>query len=577
MRTLTKTILLAGIILAVCHGLWGCKGGAVPELSGIRGPEVISEYETVEYWVPLVNVTGATFFWSWDPRDAGYLDEFYLPKTEFTASMATKDTPVKISVIVNDQQHEPVILTRDVTIRDKWWARTWGGGSTDYGNGIAVDGNGNSYITGSFRYTVDFNPGPGVDEHTSSGYVGIFLSKFDSNGVFQWAHTWDSNGYDSGRGIAVDGSSNVYITGNFYHTIDFDPGPGQDIHSSNGSGDIFLSKFDSNGEFQWTRTWGGYNYNRSVAIAVDGSGNVYTVGVFEDTVDFNPGPGVDEHGCNGDWDSFVSAFDANGEFLWARTWGGAGSDSAKGVAIDESGNAYITGGFRRTVDFDPGPGVDEHSSASLTSYDVFLSKFDSNGDFQWVRVWGENSHDIGIGVTIYESGSVYVTGLFYNTIDFDPGPGVDEHTSDGSRDTFLSKFDTYGEFQWARTWGGSCVDDGYGIAVDGSGNVYTVGRFQETVDFDPGNGVDEHISQKGDDIFLSMFDANGEFQWARTWGGAGYSESGNGVAIDVNGNVYTVGVFQKTVDFVPGHGVDEQTSHGDTDIFLCKFPPDWDW
>jgi len=464
-------------------------------------------------------------------------------------------------------------------VRKKGWARTWGGMGIDMGYAVAVDSSGSVYIAGNFSYTVDFDPGPGADQHTSKGAWDVFLSKIDLEGSFEWAGTWggtDYYFYDRGYGVAVDGSGNVYVTGEFYHTVDFDPGSGVDEHSSNGEADVFLSKFDSEGDFQWARTWGGTGYNdRGYGVAVDGSGSVYVTGEFLDTVDFDPGPGTDEHTSKGITDCFLSKFDSEGEFQWARTWGGVDWDQGYGVAVSGSGSVYVAGKFRYTVDFDPGSGVDEHTSNGWE--DVFLSKFDEEGGFQWARTWGGVDGEESYGVAVGGSGSVYVTGHFLYTVDFDPGPGVEEHTSNGGWDVFLSKIDSEGGFQWARTWGGTGYSDrGYGVAVSGTGSVYATGSFENTVDFDPGPEVEEHTSNGGYDVFLSKFDSEGEFQWARTWGGP-VGDGSQGVAVDGSGSVYVTGSFSDTVDFDPGPGVDEHTSNGNSDAFLSKFPPDGNW
>jgi hypothetical protein len=232
--------------------------------------------------------------------------------------------------------------------------------------------------------------------------------------------------------------------------------------------------------------------------------------VFRGTVDFDPGPGVDAHKSNGAGDIFLSKFNSNGEFQWARTWGGSYSDWSDGVAIYGNGNAYITGSFQDNVDFDPGSGVDEHTSNG--NYDIFLSKFDSTGEFQWARTWGGVDGDAGWGTTIDGNGNVYITGCFSDIVDFDPGPGINEHTSNGGYyDIFLSKFDSDGEFQWARTWGGVYKDTGYGVAIDGSGNAYVVGWFNYTADFDPGPSIDLHTSNGEWDAFLSKFPPDGNW------------------------------------------------------------------
>ena len=383
------------------------------------------------------------------------------------------------------------------------WARTWGGSSSDRGYGVATDDSGNVYVTGNFWSTVDFDP-DGGDPHTSNGDYDVFLSKFDSSGNFKWARTWGGTDWDKGFGVATDGSGNVYVTGYFKGTVDFDPGGG-DPHTSNGVDDVFLSKFDSSGNFEWARTWGGSSWDEGWGVAADGSGNVYVSGNFMGTVDFDPGGG-DPHTSNGSYDVFLSKFDLLGNFKQARAWGGPAWDIGWGVALDGSGNVYVTGYFEGTVDFDPGGG-DIHTSNGST--DVFLSKFDSSGNFKGARTWGGSLWDEARGVAADGSGNVYVTGFFGSTVDFDPGGG-DPHTSNGDLDAFLSKFDSSGNFDWARTWGGSIWDEGWGVTADGSGNVYVTGYFRETVDFAPtdppcNEDPDAHTAKGYQDVFLTKY------------------------------------------------------------------------
>ena len=383
---------------------------------------------------------------------------------------------------------------------DLWW---------DDGNGVATDSSGNVYVTGSFKKTVNFDPGDGSDLHSSNGEDDVFLSKFDSSGNFEWARTWGGPDYDLGYGVAADGLGNVYVTGYFQDTADFDPGGGTEDHTSIGTADAFLSKFNSSGNFVWVRTWeGSYNlHDRGFGVAGDSSGNVYVTIHFKGTVDFDPDP-VDEdlHTSNGARDVFLSKFDSSGSFIWARTWGGPGYDKSYGVAIDALDNVYITGYFEETVDFDPGGGTDNQTSNGF--YDVFLSKFDSSGNFKWARTWGGSSDDKGNGVAADGSGNVYVTGYFRNTVDFDP-EGGDPHTSNGHYDIFLSKFDLLGAYKWARTWGGPGYEQGYGVATDDSGNIYVTGCFEDTVDFIPGPNEGWLTSQGEEDEFLIKFLPNG--------------------------------------------------------------------
>ena len=400
------------------------------------------------------------------------------------------------------------------------WARSWGstGPTQNRGCGVTADDFGNAYVTGCFRGTIDFDPGPGVDEHEGSGVGEIFLSKFNPDGDFQWARTWGGiNGFfegDGGNAVSTDGSNSIYVTGGFGGNSDFDPGPDVDQHISNGNGDTFLSKFDMAGQFQWARTWGGSGSETGWGVDVDDLGNAYVTGDFWDKVDFDPGPGVDEHTSNGDYDIFLSKFDSNGVYEWGRTWGSPhddyfAEDYGYAVASDSSGGEYVTGGFGGIVDFDPGPGIDEHISTGET--DSFVSKFDTDGVFKWARTWGGKEDDYGLAVAPASTGDISISGCFSELVDFDPGPGSCLYLSYGKYDVYLSKFDTDGEFQWSRAWGGLADDIGQHIAVDGYGNSFINGDFGGTVDFDPGPGVDEHMADGYKDAFLSKFPPDGNW------------------------------------------------------------------
>jgi hypothetical protein len=455
------------------------------------------------------------------------------------------------------------------------WARTWGGLWVDYGYSVTVGSSGDEYVCGFFWDTIDFDPGYGADNHTSSGNEDAFLSKFDSFGNFVWVRTWGGTGNDRAYCVAVDGSGNVYVTGIFEGTVDFDPGAGTDTRSSNGDLDVFISRFDPSGNFAWARTWGGADADEGTGVAVANSEGICVTGYFSGTVDFDPGAAKDDHTSNGGGDVFLSAFDPLGNFKWARTWGGTSFELGHWLATDSSGSIYVTGYFGDTVDFDPSTDTDYHT-ASLCG--DFLSKFDLTGTFLWARTWGGDGLGEAIGIAVDGSGNVYVTGYFEGSVDFDPGAGVDNHTSvENSLSPFLSSFDPSGNFNWAVTWGGADWAEGLGVDADGLGNIYVTGDFSGTADFDPGAGIDNHKAHGFvEDVFLSKFDQSGNFMWARTWGGLG-SDYGNSVAAAASGDVYVTGSYQKTADFDPGAGTDNHTAEYLDDVFLSKFPPDGNW
>ncbi len=397
-----------------------------------------------------------------------------------------------------------------------------------------------------------------------------------------WARTWGGVGVDGAMGVAVDSLSNIYVTGTFEDVVDFDPNlAGTDEHISNGFHDIFLSKFDPLGNMIWARTWGGEKTDIGLGAAVDDADNAYLIGVFQDEVDFDPGPGTNVLESNGGSDIFLSKFDPSGSLIWVRTWGGDPVASVLWedeigceIVLDSSGSVYVTGGFRgEDVDFDPGPGSDLHDSVEYEGVyrtDAFLTKFDSAGSFIWAKSWGGSMYDIGIGATVDEYDNIYITGFFQPTagwfgVDFDPGPENDYHDTNGWSDAFLSKFDSEGNHLWARTWGGEGGDEfGFGVASDNLGDILVTGHFWGTVDFDPDEGTtDEHYSQGWWDAYLSRFNSDGAFIWAKTWGGT-EPDFSRSVSTDASGNIVTSGGFSGLhVDLDPGDGEDIYDSEGE--------------
>jgi hypothetical protein len=319
----------------------------------------------------------------------------------------------------------------------------FGGTSNDSGYSIAVDSSGNVYTTGFFEGTVDFDPGAGTTTLTSAGSADVFVSKLDSSGALVWAKSFGGASNDVGRSIAVDSSGNVYTTGFFEGTVDFDPGAGTSNLTSAGGADVFVSKLNSSGVLVWAKSFGGASLDVGISIAVDSSGNVYTTGYFQGTADFDPGAGTSNLTSAGDFDIFVSKLDSSGNFVWAKSFGAAAVDTGNSIAVDSSGNVYTTGIFAGTVDFDPGAGTTTLTSAG--SVDIFVSKLDSSGALVWAKGFGGASLDVGNSIAVDSSGNVYTSGYFNGTADFDPGAGTSTLTSAGGADIFVLKLTSSGE------------------------------------------------------------------------------------------------------------------------------------
>lgn len=319
-------------------------------------------------------------------------------------------------------------------------------------------------------------------------------------------------------------------------------------------------------KMDWAISSGGNDFDNSLSISVDANGNVYTVGQFLDTADFDPGPDTFNLVANGA-DAFIQKLDSNGNFAWAYSFGVYPTATASSsVSVDTFGNVYMCGVFAGNVDFDPGSGV---YNLSATGVDGFILKLSSDGDFEWAKsIEGAGSDNVW-KLANDKQGNVYVTGWFEGSCDFDPGSSVYTLISDGNADAFTLKLDALGQFVWAVKMGGANVVQGRAIDVDEHGNVYVVGRYRGSADFDPGSAVFQLTSEGQFDVFVLRLNSQGDFSWAKSMGGSGY-DIAEAFALDLLGNVYTVGGFSQIVDFDPGSSSYYLNSEGVLDIFVHK-------
>jgi hypothetical protein len=414
----------------------------------------------------------------------------------------------------------------------------------DYGAGIVVDSSGNSYVTGEFEGTSAF----GATTLTSAGINDIYVAKMDSGGNFLWAKRAGGTSYDRGRGIAVDSSGNTYITGYFQGTAEF----GATTLTSAGSSDTYIAKVDSGGNFLWAKRAGGTSGDEGHGIAVDSSGNAYVTGIFTGTAVF--GATTLTSTSVGGGDTYIAKVDSGGNFLWAKRAGGTSGNVGYGIAVDSSGNAYITGYFTGTAVF---------GATTLTSagqQDTYIAKVDSGGNFLWAKRAGGTNYNHNFSIVADSSSNAYITGYFKGTSVF----GATTLTSAGDVDVFIAKVDSGGNFLWAKRAGGTNQDSGWGIAVDSSGNAYITGYFNGTAVF----GATTLTSAGGSvDIFVAKVDSGGNFLWAKRAGGIS-GAGGNGIAVDSSGNAYVTGQFQGTAVF----GATTLTSAGGNDVFIWKVP-----
>lgn len=400
-----------------------------------------------------------------------------------------------------------------------------------------------------------------------------------------WAYTWGADKQDDQQeyayDVARDRFGGIYVTGNFANGAEFSGGQdpyGYDINSR-GESDIFLSKFNAQGEFQWATGIGGDGTDTGNAVATDSEGCILLTGSFQGEFDFNPHVShYDPHSAINGSDIFLIKYDKLGRQIWARTWGGYKKDEhGQGVAVDGSDNIYVTGYYGMTVDFDPGPRVENHTASG--SADVFISKFNPMGQFQWVRTFAGSSTAIGFGIAADDAGNVYTVGFFYGVqYDLSAGqkPGGYLASSNGNADAFLTKFNTDGGFEWARSWGGDESDYAYDIALTADGTTaYICGHFSDSVDFPSSlvrGGITTYTSNGARDAYICKIDSNGSFKWARTFGGTDRDQCMS-IAVDGHDNIYTTGFYSETVNFNPKGAPVVHTSNGVHDAFIAKYTP----
>lgn len=434
------------------------------------------------------------------------------------------------------------------------WAHKFGGEGRDSGNSITTDAEGNVYTTRYFERTADFDPGPDTVELNSTGYFDIFIQKLDPNGNLLWVKQIGDVGRDETQSIAIDGLGNIYTTGAFTGTVDFDPGTETHYLTADGSTDIFVLKLDQDGNFIWAKQMGGTDYDEGFSIAIDALGNVLVVGLFSGTADFDPSEGtayLTEIGTV--YDMFILKLDGDGNFIWVKQIGGIGGEVPTSLDTDSNGNVYTTGKFYYTADFNPSSEI--VNLTSLGSSDIFILKLDGDGDFLWVKQMGGVGIDDGNSITIDQEGSIYSTGSFNGTVDFDPGTAVLNFSSAGKSDVYIQKLDLNGNLLWVMQIGGTNAEIANAIATDGNGNIYILGNFAGTVDFDPGSETRELTAGLFDNFILKL-DGNGNFIWVtQNIGTYGPDHKGNAIAIDADNNVLTTGYFVFEVDFDPGEDV----------------------
>lgn len=433
--------------------------------------------------------------WDWAVRAGGthyYGDETTDIATDGAGNIyvigSFKDTATFGNITLSAYNDSKDIFVAKADSLGNWlWAVRAGGENTDRGEGIHLDGAGNLYITGHFRYTADF----GSNILTSNNTGDCFIAKLSSTGSWLWAkQTTGSTG--NGWDICTDSSGNCYVAGLFYNgflTV------GSTSLPCNGNNDIFVAKAGPSGDWLWAVGVGGANADSPSGICLGGDGNLVISGAF-----YSPSLtfGATTLTNAGNDDIFIAKLDTSGNWVWAVSAAGAGRGCANEIIPDAAGNYYATGFFIGSSTF---------GATTLTSAgedDAWVAKLDAQGSWVWATRAGGTLDDCGNSIARDSAGNLYLAGYFMGVTYY----GVQTFSAGSDYDAVVARLDPNGNWTGANSGGGLGSDWGAAIAVDPAGRCFVTGWFEEDAHF----GGTTLTSAGGSDVFiarLSPMEASG--------------------------------------------------------------------
>ncbi|NOY50143.1 MAG: T9SS type A sorting domain-containing protein [Chlorobi bacterium] len=451
------------------------------------------------------------------------------------------------------------------------WANTFESGGKSSVYQTLVNSNGDIYVAGHFSGSTDFDPGDGTLILTSYGNTDAYVAKLNANGNILWAKQFGGTDADYIRGMDIDPSGNIYCTGSFSGTANFDPGSENAYYTSYGGEDMFIAELDEDGNYLWSGHMGSALDDHSVSIKTTVSGNIYISGYYMGVADVNPSDTAEFYLTTNNQATFVEKLNVDHELLWAKSMGGAAFDYCQSMCLDESENIYTCGMFGGIGDFDPGDGA--FYLYAVGDRDIFISKLNSDGEFTWAISMGGPEGESAQSIAYDGDGNVYVCGNFKGTVDFDPDTLNYYMTSFGDNDIFVGKFDVNSNLLWVKQLGGELGDSPYALSLDNEDNVYVTGLFEGTADFNPG-AENYYLTSLGDyDAFVSKINTNGDFVWAADMGGTLLDR---GLAItNTDGNeLFVGGLFTGLADFDPSDDTFYLNGTGEYNSFLTKLNTD---
>ena len=448
------------------------------------------------------------------------------------------------------------------------WATYFGAAQADIAYGITTDGNGNVYVTG-ITSSIAGIATTGSFQTTNLGGSDAYIAKFNKAGILQWSTFFGGTDSENGYGIVSGNNGKIYITGSTYSNSGIaTSGTYQTVYGG-GSGDAFVTQFETNGSRSWTTYYGGAGNEIAYNIAIDINGDVYitgrtyspsniaTIGAYQTSIASNYS------------DAFLAKFDATGNIIWGTYFGGTANETGYGINCDDSSNIYLVGstfsssGISTSGSYQPNYGGNYG--------DAFISKFNASGNLLWATYYGSNlGNDIAYDVVTDNSGYIYIDGYTNGNDSILATPGAYQASNAGLADAFIAKFSNNGNRIWSTYFGGTNNDAVYSIAKNSNGKIYVTGYTQSTIGLATVGAYQPNYVSCDDAIFAEFSSSTGNKLWATYFSGVSDGDYAKDVTIDNNDYVYICGQTNR-INGIATVNANQYTNAGSTDAFIAKF------
>ena len=456
------------------------------------------------------------------------------------------------------------------------WSASFGAFNIDVARKIETDSKGNTYLFGEFNGTIDFNPGPGVNNLTSAGPdISMFLVKLDSNKNFIWGKKIKDNSsvFPKAGDITIDNNDNVFISAQFNQSISVPLITGIDTLVAQGNNpDIFLLKINPMGNFIWIKSISGAGGQELLTnLKTDKNSNLYISGTYRDTLFVDNSSRANFLLAEDTYNGFLLKLSSEGDFVWANN-----VSSSKNLRLSiigsENNNIYLIGFFENILKVYYNSSLDTLSS--MGSKDIFISKIDTNGNLIWNKTIGGGSNDFAnMASAIDGNANIYISGEFSGVVDFDPNIGITNLTSVSAINSFALKMDNSGNYIFAKQW--DARFDINALVIDKDNKLILGGNFTQPIDFDLGLNTNRLTPNRSSiplrnsvTGYVLRLNQNGELEFAKKLNG-----TSNTILLDVStshNSFYFCGYYDGTCELDLNSTTNTTTSQGSFDVFIVK-------